>query len=99
MSGSVIETTALARARLTRELTLTIGWKLALVGVADFLFLRIWGPDLINLHQDLALLGAILCLVLAGAATLWLLFQLWFDVRRFASARRDIARSNRLKAD
>ena len=38
----------------------------------DFVLLRIWAPDLVNLHADWALGLAVLCLLLALAATGWL---------------------------
>jgi hypothetical protein len=82
-----------ARILLTRRFALTVGWKLLAVIAIDFLSLRIWAPNLINLHQDLALLAAIACLLLALAATSWLAFQLWIDGKRFALARRAIPRA------
>jgi hypothetical protein len=82
-----------ARIRLTQRFTIGVGWKVVLVGAIDFLALRIWAPDLINAHQDLALVGAIVCLVIALAATLWLVFQLWIDLKRFNISRRAIPRT------
>jgi hypothetical protein len=82
-----------ARIRLTRHFTVSIGWKLVAVALADFVLLRIWAPDLINMHSDLALAVSIACLIAAVAITLWLGFQLWIDLKRYNLAKRDLARS------
>jgi len=52
---------------------------------ADFVLLRVWAPNLVNLHQDIALAGAVLCFVLALVTTLWLVQRLW---RRWPALRR-----------
>ncbi len=88
-----------ARIQLTRRFTLSIGWKMVLIAAADFLLLRIWAPDLINMHQDLALAGSLICLLAAVAATLWLIFQLWIDTKRFAASRRAIPRARPYKIE
>ena len=80
-----------------RRFGLKIGLKLVVVAVADFVLLAIWAPNLVNRHQDLALIGAIACLVVAIAASLWLGFQLWLDFRHFADARRQLRRGPSLK--
>jgi hypothetical protein len=72
-----------ARIQRTQRFAVSIGWKVAAIAAIDFVCLRIWGPDLINLHSDMALLGAIACVIVATAVTLWLGFQLWIDVKRF----------------
>jgi hypothetical protein len=66
-------------ARLKRFL-LRILWKSIGVGVSDFLLVGLWGPNLVNRHQNSALAGAILCLLAALFATGWLLLQLWQDI-------------------
>ena len=82
-----------ALAKLAQRFTIGVGWKVIVVCAVDFLTLRIWAPDLVNLHQDLALLGSIACVLIAIAATLWLAFQFWIDIRRFTLARRAIPRA------
>jgi hypothetical protein len=84
---------------LIRNFALTLGWKLLAVMAIDFVLLRIWGPDLVNRHDDLALAGALACLFVAIVATAWLAFQLWIDVHRFIDAKRHFARAERLKRD
>jgi hypothetical protein len=97
LSRSDLEDSRLAKPRLVRDVTVKIGLKLLGVGILDFLLIRIWGPDLINMHSDLALAGAIACFLLAVVAAIGLVFQLWFDLRRFADAKRQIARRPRLQ--
>ncbi len=84
---------------LLRNFALTIAWKLLGVLALDFVLLRIWGPDLVNRHDNLALAGALACLFIAIVATAWLGFQLWIDVHRFIDAKRHWARADRLKRD
>ena len=86
-----------AEAGLVRRFGLKIGLKLVVVGVVDFVLLAILAPNLVNRHQDLALTGAIACLVIAIAASLWLGFQLWLDFRQLADARRQLRRGPSLK--
>jgi hypothetical protein len=83
------DTPAILRRRVIRIVAKTLA-----VLVLDFLLLRIWAPNLINRHQDLALAGSIVCFVLALAATGWLAFQLWTDIGRLIRARRRGARSH-----
>jgi hypothetical protein len=83
-----------ARLALTRRLIVSTGWKVVVVGIVDFFTLRIWAPDLVNLHQDLALAGGLGCVAIALLATLWLALQLWIDVRRFAIARHALGRTH-----
>lgn len=71
-----------------RRSLLKIAAKILGVAVLDFLLLRIFAPNLINQHQDLALAGGIVCFALAIAATLWLAYQLWVDIGRLNHARR-----------
>ena len=65
------------RVTTSRRYAIEIGLKIAAIALLDFLLLRILAPDLVNMHQDLALAGAILCIALAIAATGWLGLQLW----------------------
>ena len=87
----------IAEADLVRRFGLKIGLKLVTTLVADFALLRIWAPNLVNRHQDLALAGAIACVVVAFALTLWLGFHLWLDFRQLADARRQLRRGPSLK--
>ena len=86
-----------AEAALVRQAFLKIGPKLLGVAVLDFVLLRIVGPNLVNMHQDLALIGAIFCAGAAVGATLWLAFQLWVDLRRFFVDRRQLRRGPSLR--
>jgi hypothetical protein len=70
------------------RLALTTAARFVSVAILDFLFLRIWAPDLVNLHQDLALAGAIACVLLAIALTGWLAVRLWLDVPKLTRAYR-----------
>ena len=97
LSNPDLHDQVLAEARLTRLVAFKVGAKVLGVGVLDFLLVRIWAPNLVNQHQDLALAASIGCLLIALAATVWLAFQLWFDLRRFAEARRRIGRVHILK--
>lgn len=60
-----------------RRLAFRLGAEGLAVLVADFLLLRVFGPNLVNLHRDWALAGALFCLALAIALTLWLLARVW----------------------
>jgi hypothetical protein len=62
--------------------------RILVVGVVDFILLGLWAPNLVNMHRDLALAGAIGCLGLALAATGWLLVALWRDFALFNRLRR-----------
>lgn len=66
-----------------RRLALRIALKTGAVLLADFILLRIWGPDLINLHSDWALALGLACFAAAFALTAWLAFQLWTDRSRW----------------
>jgi len=87
----------IAEADLVRRFGLKIGLKLVAVAIIDFVLLRIFAPNLVNRHQDLALAGAVICLVIAVAATIWLGFQLWLDLKQLADARRQLRRGPSLK--
>ncbi len=89
----------LVEVNLLRNFALTLAWKLLVVLALDFVLLRIWGPDLVNRHDNLALAGALACCLVAIVATAWLAFQLWIDVRRFLDAKRHLATADRLKHD
>ncbi len=84
---------------LLRTFAITVAWKLLGVLALDFVLLRIWGPDLVNRHDNLALAGALVCGFVAIVATGWLVFQLWIDTCRFIDAKRHFARADRLKRD
>ena len=58
------------------------------VAVLDFLLARIWGPQLINRHDDAALAAGVLCFAVALAATVWLIATASTDLRRLRRARR-----------
>ncbi len=89
----------LVEVNLLRNFALTLAWKLLGVLALDFLLLRIWGPNLVNRHDNLALAGALACFFIAIIATAWLAFQLWIDIRRFLDAKRHLATADRLKRD
>ena len=86
-----------AEAALVRGAVLKIGPKLLIVLLADFVLMRILAPNLVNMHQDMALIGAIFCSGAALGATLWLGFQLWVDLRRFFDDRRQLRRAPSLR--
>ncbi len=89
----------LVEVNLLRNFALTLAWKLLGVMAIDFVLLRIWAPNLVNRHDNLALAGALACFVIAIVATVWLAFQLWIDIRRFRNAKRHVATADRLKRD
>ncbi len=62
---------------MTRNDKVRIAVRIAVVVVIDFVLLRIFAPDLVNLHQDWALLGAVACVALALGLTGWLALQIW----------------------
>lgn len=93
MRSQDLETSHAADIRLARRYTRLIAAKVALVVLFDFLSLRIIAPELIDLHQDWALLAGAAFLVAAMVATAWLAFQVWTDLRRFQQERRDLSRS------
>jgi len=93
MRSQDLETSHAADIRLVRRYTRLIAARLALVGLFDFLSLRIFAPELINLHQDWAVVAGAAFLVAAMVATAWLAFQVWTDLRRFQQERRDVSRS------
>jgi hypothetical protein len=66
-----------ARVRRFRLLKLSI--KVVGVAAVDFALLAILAPNLIDMHQDWALAGAIACLVVVLALTGWLAWGLWSD--------------------
>ncbi len=66
-----------------RRLVLRAALKSVGVAVVDFVLLRLWAPDLINMHNDWALAGSLICLATALAVTVWLAFQLWSDWTRW----------------
>ena len=85
------QTTSLAATRLARRYTRLIAGKTLAVIALDFLALRVFGPELIDMHQDLALAGALACFAGAIFATGWLVFQIRLDLARYQKARRDLA--------
>jgi hypothetical protein len=68
------------RVARVRRFLIKILWKCLGVAVLDFLLTAVWGPNLINRHQNLALAAAVVCFVVALFATGWLLLQLWLDI-------------------
>jgi hypothetical protein len=74
----------IVRAATTRRrLALRMALKIVSVALIDFVLLRIWGPDLINLHRDWALALGLACFAAAFALIAWLAFQLWTDRSRW----------------
>jgi hypothetical protein len=97
LSTSGRQARVLAEANLVRDVIIKIGLKVIGVGLIDFLLVRIWGPNLINRHQDLALAGSIACFFFALAATIWLVCQVWIDLKRFSDAKRQLKRVHHLE--
>ena len=64
-----------ARIRLMQRFAVGAGWKIAAIVAIDFVLLRIWAPDLVNMHNDLALVASIACLIAAAVVTIWLGFS------------------------
>jgi len=89
----------LVEVNLVRYFALTLGWKVFAVSAIDFVLLWIWGPDLVNRHDNLALAGALACCFVAIVATAWLALQLWIDIHRLIEAKRHLVRADRLKRD
>lgn len=85
--------TASTATRLARRYTRRIAGKTLAVIVADFLALRIFGPELIDMHQDLALLGALACFAIAAVATGWLVLQIRLELASYQQERRDLTRA------
>jgi hypothetical protein len=67
-----------------RRLVVRALLKIAGVAILNFVLLRILAPNLVNMHQDWALLASLACLAAAIAALVWLGFQLWSDWSRWA---------------
>jgi len=82
----------LADVQLVRRYIRLIAIRIFAVAVIEFLCVRIFGPELIDLHQDWALAGALVCFAAAIIAATWLAFQVWIDMRRFKQERRDLTR-------
>lgn len=78
----------LADIQRARRFTLKIGLKIAAILGFEFLTLRILGPELIDMHQDLALIGAVIVFAAAILAAGWLVFQIKADVRLLKAERR-----------
>ncbi len=97
--GSSLVDPVLVEAHLIRDFLVKAGIKLVAALALDFLLLRVWAPNLVNMHRDLALLAGVACLALALIITGWAGFQLFIDTRRFLDARRHLARANRLKLE
>ena len=77
----------LADIQRARRFTLKIGLKIAAV-----LALRVLGPELIDMHQDLALVGAVIVFAAAILAAGWLIFQIKADIRLLNAERRTTPR-------
>jgi hypothetical protein len=93
MRSQDLETSRAADIRLVRRYTRLIAAKVAAVALFDFLCLRIFAPELIDLHQDWAFVAGVICLAAAIVALAWLAFQVWTDLRRFQQERRALSRS------
>lgn len=93
MRSQDLETSRAADIRLVRRYTRLIAAKVAAIGLFDFLSLRIAAPELIDLHQDWALIAGVIFFAAAVVAPVWLAFQVWTDLRRFQQERRDLSRS------
>ena len=78
----------LADIQRARRFTLKIGLKIAAVLGFEFLTLRVLGPELIDMHQDLALFGAMIVYAAAVVAAGWLVFQIRTDIRLLNEERR-----------
>ncbi len=89
----------LVEINLLRNFVLPVAWKFFGVLALDFVLLRIWAPNLVNRHDNLALAGALACCFVAIVATAWLTLQLWIGARRFLDAKRHLAQADRLKRD
>ncbi len=98
-SGTVFEASASAGPRLARQFVLSFLMKIVAVGLFDFLLLAVLAPNLVDLHQDLALAGAIICAAVALATSVWLAFRLLSDARRFSAAWRQLLVARRLEQD
>ena len=82
----------LADIQRARRFTLKIGLKIAAVLGFEFLTLRVLGPELIDMHQDLALVGAVIVFAAAILAAGWLIFQIKADIRLLNAERRTTPR-------
>ena len=58
------------------------------VAVSDFLLARVWGPELINRHDDAALAAGVACFAIALAAAAWVIVAFLKDMQRLRRARR-----------
>ena len=87
MTARLVRDRAASSTAAIRRVVLGIAFRTLGILALDFLLVRIWAPALVNRHQDLALAGGIVCVLLAILATGWLAFQLWADVRRLRQAR------------
>ena len=90
-----------ATARVKGDQMRRIGLRIALafigVAITDFILLAILAPNLVDRHEDLALAGAIGCVGLALALTIWLSLRLWRDIGHIAEARRRLRQGPHLK--
>ena len=82
----------LADIQRARRFTLKIGLKIAAVLGFEFLTLRVLGPELIDMHQDLALVGAVILFAAAILAAGWLIFQIKAAIRLLNAERRTTPR-------
>ena len=93
MRSQDLETSRAADIRLVRRYTRLIAAKVAGVAVFDFLCLRIFAPELIDLHRDWAFIAGVVCMFAAVGAAIWLAWQVLFDLRRYQQERRELTRS------
>jgi hypothetical protein len=76
---------------IPRRLLVSRVGRVLVVALVDFVLLRLWAPNLVNMHSDIALAAAIGCLLTGLAATVWLALGLWRDIRRPDEGRRSAA--------
>lgn len=82
-----------AQIRLLRRYARSFAAKIGGVALFDFLCLRIFAPELIDLHRDWAFIAGVVCMFAAVGAAIWLAWQVLFDLRRYQQERRELTRS------
>ena len=89
----------LARQKLLQRFILRTAGKGLGAALAVFVLARVLGPNLINMHDDVALAGGIACFAVAAAIAIWLWLRLNFDLSQYAKARRELAPGPFLKVE